>query len=191
MNSSFVTGQKLYLRALEKSDINETYLGWINDSEVTRYMVTGIFPSNMERLEEYYQHMTTSPNHVILAIIDKASEKHIGNITLNDINWIDRRANLGIMVGDKDLWGKGYGTEATKLMIQYAFDKLNLHKLWLGVYAFHKAAIRLYEKAGFEVEGCFKNELYRDGKYHDRIVMGMTREKYYEGNESPGLEENQ
>ncbi len=182
----FITGHKLYLRALGNSDINENYLRWINDAEVTQYMVTGTFPSNMEKLAEYYHRMTTSPNHVILAIIDKDSDRHIGNITLNDINWIDRTANLGIMIGDKDFWGKGYGTEATKLMTQYAFDRLNLHKLWLGVYASHKTAIRIYEKAGFEIEGNFKDELYRDGEYHDRVVMGITREKYYKAKTSPG-----
>jgi ribosomal-protein-alanine N-acetyltransferase len=177
MDHPFVVGEKLYLRALERSDINEDYLHWINDAEVTKYMLTGTFPSNVEKLEEYYHRMTTSPNHVILAIVDKNSDRHVGNITLNDISWIDRTANLGIMIGDKDFWGKGYGTEATKLMIQYAFGRLNLRKLWLGVYASQKAAIRLYEKAGFKVEGCLKSELYRDGKYHDRIVMGITVDK--------------
>ncbi len=177
MKHPFIMGQKLYLRALERSDINEDYLCWINDPEVTEYMTTGTFPSNMEKLEEYYHRMTTSPNHVILAIVDKGAEKHIGNIALNDIDWISRMANLGIMIGDKQFWDKDYGTEATRLMVQYAFGRLNLHRVWLGVYAGHQSAIRAYQKAGFEVEGELKNELYRYGKYHNRVIMGITREK--------------
>jgi RimJ/RimL family protein N-acetyltransferase len=177
MNHPFITGKRLYLRGLERSDINETYLQWINNAEVTRYMVTGTFPSTMEKLEQYYQRMTTSPNHVILAIVDKESDKHIGNITLNNINWINRTADLGIMIGNKDFWGKGLGTEATKLMVQYAFEKLNLHKIWLGVHVSHEAAIRIYEKAGFEIEGRLRNHFYRDGKYHDMVIMGIIRGK--------------
>ena len=175
MNHPFIVGKKLYLRPLEKSDINETYLRWINDAEVTKYMTTGIFPSNMEKLKEYFDHMN-SPNHVILAIADKKSDKHIGNIALNDIDWVNRIANLGIMLGDKKFWGKGYGTEATKLIVDYAFDKLNLHRLWLGVLAEHFAAIRVYERAGFKVEGRLRQELYLEGEYNDKVIMGMVNE---------------
>lgn len=178
MGCYFIMGEKLYLRPLGKSDINERYLGWINNPEVTEHMATGAFPSTIEKLEEYYRGMTTSHNHVILAIVDKDSHTHIGNITLNDIEWVNRRANLGIMIGDRDFWGKGYGTEATRLMIRYAFDRLNLHKLWLGVNASHTSAIRLYEKVGFEVEGRSKDGCYRNGTYHDSIIMGITAEKY-------------
>jgi len=176
MNHPFIVGKSLYLRPLEKSDIDEAYIGWVNDIKVTQNMVTGAFPNNMEKLEAYYHSMTTSSSHVILAIADKKTNKHIGNIALNGINWIDRIANLGIMIGDKSYWGKGYGTEATKLMVSYAFNRLNLHKLWLGVYAGHKAAIRIYEKAGFVEEGCLKQEFYRNGKYHDTTIMGLINE---------------
>ena len=173
----FLDGKHLYLRPLARADLNETYLSWLSDPEVTRYMLTGTFPVNMERLGEYYDRMTTSPNHVILAIWDKQPNRHIGNITLNDIDWVSRVANLGIMIGEKQFWDKGYGAEATELMVRYAFDRLNLHKIWLGVYADHEAAMRLYTKVGFKVEGRFQNHLYRDGKYFDMVIMGFTRER--------------
>ena len=164
----------VYLRPLDKSDLNENYLGWVNDLEVTWYMETGTFPITMEKLEKYYDFMTNSPNHLILAIM--VGQKHIGNITLNDINWIHRTANLGIMIGDKDYWGKGYGIEAIKLMTQHAFSKLNLHKIWLSLWDDNVAALRTYEKAGYKVEAVLLDELCRNGKYHDRIYMGIIND---------------
>jgi len=166
----------IYLKPLEKSDLNERYLSWVNDSEVTKYMEADTLPVSMEKLEKYYDFMTNSPNHVILAIVDKGTDYHIGNITLNDINWIHRTANLGIMIGDKGYWGKGYGTEAIKLMTKYAFDKLNLHKIWLSLWDDNIAAFRAYEKAGYKKEAELLSELYRNGKYHNRIYMGIINE---------------
>lgn len=170
----FIIGEKLYLRPLEKTDLNEDYLFWVNDQEVTKYMTTGTFPTNMEGLERYYQQKLDTPTkNIILAIIDKESDKHIGNITLSNIDWVNRICELGIMIGDKSFRGKGYGTEATKLMISYAFRKLNLHKVWLGLFAEHESALKAYQNAGLQVEARFKDELYKDGKYHDRVVMGI------------------
>ena len=179
MRNPFIIGEKIYLRPLEKSDLSGSYLSWVNDPEVTRYMETGTFPTNLEKLEEYYSFMTTSPNYVILAIIDKELDKgkHIGNITLNNINWIHRIVNLGFMIGDKDYWGKGYGTEAIELMVKYAFATLNLHKISVGIYADHIGSIRAFKKAGFIQEAKLEGELYRDGKYRDKIIMrAMTYE---------------
>jgi len=166
---------KIYLRALEKSDINETYLSWLNDPEVTKYMETGRLPVTMEQLEKYYEEITNSPNHVIFAIIETETDKHIGNITLNDINWIHSNANLGIMIGEKDCWGKGYGTEAIRLITDYAFMKLNIMKVWAGMYADHKASIRAFEEAGFTKEAELRNELYLNNEYHNKVIMSIMR----------------
>ena len=176
MKYPFIAGNKLYLRPLEKSDLNENYLKWINCPEVTEYMETGTFPTSMEKLEEYYRKMNTSPNHIILAIVDIGTDYHIGNITLNNINWVNRIANIGIMIGNKDYWGKEYGTEAVKLITRYAFTVLNLHKIWASMYEEHKASVKAFDKAGFSIEGCLKNELYQKGRYHNRIIMSIINE---------------
>ena len=165
---------KVHLRPLDKSDLNERYLSWVNDFEVIKYMETGTFPVRMENLEQYYDFMTNSPNHLILAIM--VGQEHIGNITLNDINWIHRIANLGIMIGDKDYWGKGYGIEAIKLMTQHAFSKLNLHKIWLSLWDDNTAAFMTYKNAGYKKEAELPSELCRNGKYHNRIYMGIIND---------------
>ena len=177
-NTGFVHGSRVYLRPLEREDLNARYLGWLNDPEVTRYMETGTFPTTARDLEKFYDEVTGSRNQVILAVADKKSGKHIGNVKLGPIHWIHRCATLGIMIGDKEFWGRGAGLEATRLMVEYGFDRLNLRRIDLGVFADHDAAVRCYEKVGFKVEGRMRESLFQNGKYVDRLSMALLRSEY-------------
>ena len=177
-NPGFVLGSRVYLRPLEREDLNARYLGWLNDPEVTRYMETGTFPTTARDLETFYDEVTGNRNQVILAVADKKSDQHIGNVKLGPIHWIHRGATFGIMIGDKKFWGKGVGLEATRLMVEYGFDRLNLRRIDLGVFADHDAAVRCYEKAGFKVEGRMRENLFRDGKYVDRLWMAVLHSEY-------------
>jgi ribosomal-protein-alanine N-acetyltransferase len=176
--TAFVGGSKIYLRPLCREDLNECYLGWLNDPEVTRYMETGVFPTTMEELEKYYEEVTNSHQQVIFAVIDKKSGQHVGNVKLGPIHWVHRKATLGIMIGVKELWGTGIGTEATRLAVEYGFYRLNLQRVDLGVFADHESAVRCYKKIGFEVEGRFRDGLFQDGEYKDRLWMGLLRSDY-------------
>lgn len=177
-NAEFVQGSRIYLRPLERDDLNARYLSWLNDPEVTRYLEVGTFPTTVRDLEKFYDEVTGSRNQVILAVVDKKSGQHIGNVKLGPIHWIHRCATFGIMLGDKKFWGKGTGLEATRLMVEYGFDRLNLRRIDLGVFADHNAAVRCYEKAGFKVEGRMRESLFRDGKYIDRLWMALLRSEY-------------
>lgn len=176
--TAFLRGSKVYLRPLERTDLNETYLGWLNDPEITRYTETGTFPSTMQDLEKFYQGVTGSRTDVIFAIADRKSHRHVGNVKLGPINWVHRNAVLGIMIGDRKAWGLGVGQEATRLMVEYAFGRLNLNRVTLGVFAEHEAAVRCYEKVGFRVEGRIREDLFQDGEYKDRLWMGLLRSEY-------------
>jgi RimJ/RimL family protein N-acetyltransferase len=184
--AAFAEGSLVFLRPLERSDLNEHYLSWLNDPEVTSYTETGIFPSTAEDLEKYYREVTGSKSQVMLAIVDKKSGQHVGNVKLGPIHWIHRNATFGILIGEKKFWGKGVGLEATKLMVEYGFTRLNLHRIDLGVFADHEAAVRCYEKAGFKVEGRMREDLFRGGQnggqyggqYKDRLWMGLLRSEY-------------
>lgn len=178
MYHPFIVGKKLYLRGLEKSDLEGDYFQWLNDREVTKFMDSGIFPNTQEKLEEFYKNNALSSNNVILAIIDVDSDKHIGNIKLGPINWISRISPLGIMIGNKEFWGKNYAPESIKLVLDYAFRRLNLHKITLGVVEKNNAAVSVYKKTGFKVEGLAKSQFYLDGEYCNAIYMGMTREEF-------------
>src|SRR5450631_599216 len=177
-NSEFVQGSRVCLRPLERQDLNARYLSWLNDPEVTRYMETGTFPTTVRDLEGFYDEVTGSRNQVILAVADKKSGQHIGNVKLGPIHWIHRCATFGIMIGDKKSWGKGVGLEATRLMVEYGFDRLNLRRIDLGVFAEHDAALRCYKEAGFKVEGRLRESLFQDGTYKDRVLMGLLRSEY-------------
>ena len=171
----FIIGKKIHLRALQKSDIGDKYLGWVNDPEVNQYLFVGMFPTTLEKLESYYQQMATCPNNIILAIVIKKTDEYIGNIALNNINWVNRNVDMGIMIGNKKSWGHGYGTEAVSLIVDYCFQKLNLHKVGLSIHASNKSAIKVYRRVGFVEEGILKDELYTDGAYYDKLIMGMRR----------------
>ena len=174
-----MAGKQIYLRPLKRTDLNQRYLGWLNDAQVTRYMESGTFPSTSEDLDRFYQEVTGSRNQVLLAIIDTKSNQHIGNVKLGPIHWVHRSATFGILIGDKKYWGKGIGLEATRLMVEYGFTRLNLRRIDLGVFADHDSAVRCYERAGFKVEGRMRQALFRDGEYKDRLWMGLLRAEYH------------
>ena len=167
------------LKPLSRDDATDKYLGWVNDPEVTKYLNVGRFPVTKEKLIAYIDRMNESKEHVIFAIY--CQDKHIGNITLNDIDWINRTANVGIMIGEKGLWGGGYGTEAVKLIVDYAFNRLNLQKVWAGVHRVNTASWKMFGKAGFDTEAILKRELYLDGQYYDKYIMSILREPAWKG----------
>ena len=100
------------------------------------------------------------------------------DIKLDNINWVHQYASLGIMIGDKKSWGRGHGREAVDLLLDYAFRRLNLNKVTLGVYGNHKSAIKSYLKSGFKIEGRIKKLLNYEGKYVDKVVMGILKKEY-------------
>jgi len=173
-NAVFLRGNKLVLCSLELENLESgPYLSWLNDYEVTRFLETGMFPETQKSLRRYFEKVALSPDNILLAIIDRKTAKHIGNIKLGPIHLIHRRADLGILLGDKRFWGKGYGAEAIRLLLDYGFTRLNLHKITLGVYADHANAVALYKKMGFKIEGTLKEQLFRDDSFHDKYVMGI------------------
>jgi len=178
MKTPFIVGSRIYLRPLERDDLSEKYLGWLNDLEISRYLESGIFPYTRDELEKFYEQATTSLDQVILAIVDKERDQHIGNVKLGPINWVHRKATFGILLGEKEFWGKGIGTEATRLMVEYGFFRLNLRRIELGVYAEHEAAMHSYEKVGFRVEGRFRESSFHEGQYKDGLWMSLLRSEY-------------
>jgi RimJ/RimL family protein N-acetyltransferase len=178
MHHPFIIGKKIYLRGLERLDLEGDYFDWLNDREVTKFLNSGAFPNTAEKMEEYYRNIALSADNAMFAVIDKKSDRHIGNIKLGPINWLMRVTSVGIMIGNKECWGKGYGTEAIRLVLDYAFNRLNLHKVTAGIVAIHQASIRAFEKAGFEKEGQARSQFFLDGKYYDSLYLGITEEDF-------------
>jgi len=179
MRRPFLIGERLYLRLLEESDIGEEYLGWLNDAEVTRYLEAGTFPSTTHTIRKYIEHFQNSTTDLLFAIIDRGTHQHVGNITLNRINWIHRTADTGLMIGRKEFWGKGYAFEALSLLIEYAFQKLGLQKIVAGAVADNIPIIVTLEKLGFKVEGKPRREFFVEGEYRDSVRLGLLRDEFY------------
>lgn len=178
MRRAFLIGERLYLRVLEDADIREEYLSWLNDTEVTRYLGVGKFPSTPETLRKYVENLRSSMTDLIFAIVDRETEQHIGNVTLNRIDWIHRTADTGLMIGQKDFWGKGYAFEVWSLLIDYAFQRLGLRKIIAGAVADNVASIVTLEKLGFKVEGRLREEYFIEGEYRDGVRLGLLREEF-------------
>ncbi len=172
----FLEGDRIYLREVRLSDVGENYYQWMNDPEVTRYLEARFYPNPVERLREYVAGKLGDRNNVFLAIVLKESDRHIGNIKLGPINWIHRFADVGLLVGEKDCWGKGYATEAIRLVTHYAFNTLDLRRLTAGCYDANMGSAKAFLKAGWQQEGLRKGHFYCNGSYVDEILLGIVRQ---------------
>jgi len=107
----------------------------------------------------------------------KESHEHIGNIYLREIDWVSRTAKLEVFIGNAENRGRGFGEEAVRQVLEYAFDTLGLRRVYLTVLAFNEAATTLYKKCGFREEGRLRQHVFKQGKYEDLLVMGVLRDE--------------
>lgn len=173
-------GRLVRLRAYERSDL-EAVMKWINDEDVTTFLGGPTFRLPVSSVAEarYVEGNTdpASPNKV-LVIETLANPRYIGATDLHAIDWYNRHAEVGIVIGDKSCWGKGYGSDAMGLMLRLAFERLNLNRVSLRVFDFNARAIRSYEKCGFVREGVLRQDRFWSGHYCDTIVMGILASEY-------------
>jgi len=178
----FLEGERLYLRVIRSSDVNDAYYPWMNDPETTQYLESRFFPNSKESLLEYVKSFQSgNQDSLFLAIVLKEKHRHIGNIKLGPINRSHRFAGVGILIGEKDCWGKGYASEAIALLAEYAFRTLTLHKLIAGCYEPNQGALKAFKKAGFQIEGVRKKHRFFNGKYVDNILLGRINPTEEEG----------
>jgi [ribosomal protein S5]-alanine N-acetyltransferase len=176
MKNPFLIGTKIYLRPLEREDAQQC-LAWFNHPEITRWLLL-YRPINLRAEEEFIDKALQSEHDLVLGIAVQTTDRLIGGTGLHQIDFKNRNAGFGISIGAKEEWGKGFGTEATRLMVLYAFETLNLHRVWLHVYEYNARGIRTYEKVGFRKEGVLRQDTYREGRYWDTIVMAILREEW-------------
>lgn len=178
MKDAFLTGKNIYLRALNKEDALGEYVNWFNDAEVCKYNSHHIFPYTKEKAAEYIIFVNSSNKNLVLAIIDKQNNKHIGNISLQNICYMANSAEFAIIVGNKDSWGKGYSKEASKLIINHGFLELNLNRIYCGTSIENVPMQKLALYLGMKEEGKRRQAIYKNGKYLDIIEYGILREEY-------------
>lgn len=174
---NFIDGKKICLRQYEAKDIDVWY-NWFNDAEVVKFMDQRRWPNTKEKQKRYLEAMTASRTDMQLAIIYKADDQLIGTVGLHGIDPINRNADISVIIGDKNYWGRGLAKEAVGLLINHVFGMLNLHKLTAGFIDGNVSSKRLFESFGFKKEAHLREQVYLDGKYRDIIRMGLLKKNY-------------
>lgn len=173
----FLEGEKIYLRAFIRSDI-PIWFDWFNDPLVTEHMNKGAFPNTETAQEEYFQYLSKSKNDIQLAIVLKKDDLLTGIVGIHKIDWIHRRGDISIVIGNREFWGKGIASEAIALITEHAFMKLNLNKLTAGVWSSNIFSKKAFEKNGFIEEALLKKQFFYKGAYVDEIRLGLLQEDW-------------
>ena len=177
-----IYGERIRLRAAEKGDLT-AFLRWVNDPEVTENLLL-VSPISSYEEESWYEGMIKRPpeEHSLVIEVEEDHPDHayhpIGNCQFIDIDWRNRSAEIGIMIGEKTYWNQGFGTETVQLLLRHGFNILNLHRIWLQVYDKNERGIRAYEKAGFKYEGKFRQAHYQHGQYFDVHFMSVIKDEW-------------
>jgi RimJ/RimL family protein N-acetyltransferase len=151
----------------------------INNPDIKKFLTPMVpFPFTTEDEYKWYDSNSALKDTYTFAIETLEDGMLLGGCGVNSIDWKNSHATLGIFIGEIDYLGKGYGTDAFKTLIRFVFDEMNVNKVKLDVYSFNERAIKSYEKCGFKKDGILREELFREGKYHDIISMSILRKEY-------------
>jgi diamine N-acetyltransferase len=183
-NVEFLSGEKVYLRSIEPDDLALLH-NWANDPE-TRGLTGEIRPSTYAATLEFYQKVQVDENRVWLAVVSRDTNQVIGETGLLRMFPAWRTTDWSLIIGEKAVRGKGYGTEAAQLMLNYAFGHLNFHRVAIGVVGFNTKALRFYEQLGFQREGIQRDGYYYDHQYHDFVMMSMLAHEFLEKQKETG-----
>ena len=167
--------ERVNLRELEINDANGGYPGWLNDPEVCKYNSHGDASYTKEMAIEYIKSVQISTTCKVFAICTVYSNLHIGNISLQQINHKNKSAEFAILVGNKDYWGKGFSKEAGKLIFDYGFNILKLHRIYCGTNKENILMQKLAIALGMKEEGCKKEALFKNGNFYDVLRYAITR----------------
>lgn len=174
MTKPNLESERLLYKPLSLNHLSMEYVSWMNDLDVIRYLESG-GDYTLEMLENYLKNVEQQ-EIFSWGIHLKNNGKHIGNIKIDPISIKHKRAEYGIMMGDKNEWGKGYAKEATSTILNYCFEELKLRKITLGVVLDNIAAYTLYQNIGFKTEGVLKSHSLHEGKYCDVVRMAIFKD---------------
>ena len=182
MNHPFIMGDKVYLRSVEPEDA--PLLAKCNNQPEVRDTFFIAFPTNIFQQEQEIRHLYERREYVPFIICAKENDKLVGITAFHRVDLVSRAAAYSIRIVDKADWGKGYGSEVTRLMVEHGFEALNLNRIQLYVFVGNERGIRAYEKAGFVKEGLLRQAMYHNNEYCDFHVMAILREEYYKRKKS-------
>lgn len=173
----FYEGKKIYLRPIEEKDLDLFYFGR-NNPEIRETLFL-FFPMTYEQVRNEVQSLLTSKENISFTIVENETDIPIGQTSFVRIDYVSKMATFFLAIWDPQHWSKGYGTEATKLMVEYGFEILNLNRIQLHVAVENNNAIRAYEKCGFKIEGTLREAMYHHNRYCDFHLMAILRSEFY------------
>lgn len=179
-----IIGKRVRLRGIEREDLPR-FVAWLNDPEVIPGLLI-VTPLTLPQEERWFERVLAgAPEEAPLVIEINLAQGWlpIGTLGLHRINWREREAELGIMIGEKKYWNQGYGGDAIRLLLRYGFNQLNLNRIFLRVHVSNPRAVRSYEKVGFVHEGRLREAHFHDGAYEDVLVMSVLRAEWREEND--------
>ena len=166
-------GRRVLLHALDELHAEGPYLAWLKDSTVTRFLEARFTEYTLERLRCYIRSENERTDVVFFGIFSRSDGRLIGTLRLSTIRKRHRNCEIGLMIGDRTMWGRGCATEAIELACQYAFETLDLHRVVAGCYSTNLASIRAFGKAGFEQEGCMREDRLDGVDWVDTVILGV------------------
>jgi RimJ/RimL family protein N-acetyltransferase len=166
-------GDRLYLRGVELADATDRYVAWMNDPEITKYMESRFSRYGHDDLRAYIAAMRAKPDTLFLAIVLKNRDRHIGNLKLGPVHPAHRTAEVALMIGEKDCWGRGYASEAIRIVSEYGFEQLGVRKMTAGCYARTIGSRKAFEHAGYHVEGVRRVQYFYNGVFEDGLLMAQ------------------
>ena len=176
MINPFIIGEKIYLRAPEPGD--ERVFALSENHPDARHFLYYALPTNRQWQWEQIQQKVADPHTILFTIATKDPDEAIGNTAFVRIDWIGRMATFYIAIAEKANWSKGYGSEATRLMVKYAFETINLNRIQLHVSTENERAVKTYQKIGFKIEGTLRQAMFFDNRYHDFYLMALLKEEF-------------
>jgi RimJ/RimL family protein N-acetyltransferase len=177
-NPNLLRGSRLWLTALNRSDA-PIIARWEYDNEFLRLLDSSpAHPRSEDEILRWMEGEQKSRNNFLFGIRLVDSDELIGWVELDGVQWTHQTSYVGIGIGNRAYWGKGYGSEAMRLVLQFAFNELNLHRVHLTVFSYNPRAIRMYENLGFQREGVYREYLHRDGQRYDMLLYGLLRREW-------------
>lgn len=172
-----LVGEKVVLRAMRREDIEKTR-AWRDDMELRGLAMFHPFPVTDELEQDWIDGVLKDKSNrtVTFAMEEKSTKNFVGYVQLKNIDWISRNCSFGIVIGEESARGKGFGKEALGLVLDYAFNMLNLEKITLYVVKANQRAIKLYQDTGFVTEGELKKHFFWNGEYHGVLIMSAFRQ---------------
>ena len=172
-----IVGAQIVLRRHRGENL-KAFMRWYSDPEVARLTRYQQGPLTTEEIQRFFHGRIMGADFLAMAIHVRETERLIGTCAFSQLDGDNGSALYHITIGERDAWGKGYGSEATELMVEHAFVRLALHRVALTVFEFNARAIRAYEKCGFTAEGRARDAIFRDGRFWDEIHMSILAEEW-------------